>query len=64
MKWHDIHKPVPEDESKAMPWIWLIVLFMAFMYIVMYTLGKEDGREDALKSNVVNCATVEVLEDN
>jgi hypothetical protein len=42
----------------------MIICMLGIFCIVMYMLGKQDGREDALKSNIINCATVLVVEDS
>ena len=43
--------------------ILIIIFALCGIALMMYMLGKSDGREDALKENVVNCATVKVVED-
>ena len=42
----------------------MIICMLGMFSIAMYMLGKSDGREDAFKSNIINCATALVVKDS
>jgi hypothetical protein len=68
MAWKEHGKDYPTQDEKELaptPQQYLAIIgILCVMVIGFYLLGKHDGKEDALKSNVVSCATVEILEVN
>ena len=67
MAWKEWDKEalITQDEKELSPGITVAIALVCCVFcILMYLLGKSDGREDALNSSVTNCATVEILEDN
>ena len=67
MSWHEHeHETLPVRKQVSISDRGLLVLGVAAIVVAlfMYMLGKVDGKEDALLSTVINCATVEILEVN
>ena len=65
MAWKEYNKDepfIPEEETAITGRELMLVLIFCMIAILMYMLGKSDGREDALNENVINCATVEIIE--
>jgi hypothetical protein len=52
------------EDTNVNGYAMLIILFTLVFSIGLYSLGKSDGREDILKSNITNCVSVEILEDS
>lgn len=62
MAWKEYGKDEPPPVEKE--YNILAIIFGSFMVaLMMYMLGKSDGREDAMKDQVKNCATVEIIKD-
>jgi hypothetical protein len=62
MAWKEYDKDeVPDKQADS---LMIIIIVLCIIAVGMYALGKSDGKEDALKSNIDSCATVEILEDD
>lgn len=62
MGWKEWGDPVKLDDEETDPRLGIVVIIFCLLSILMYILGKSDGKEDALKSEA--CTTVEILEEH
>lgn len=62
MAWKEYNDENIPDEAKSVDT--LAIIFGCFMIaLLMYSLGRHDGLQDAIAEDLIKCATVENVED-